>query len=173
MKKILVFSLFLFVGISASAQFVNRGSDPRLRGQSRPQNDKLPEFNPERTIGLVIYNYERVVKKIGVKKKSDNAKKIKSIFTKFNRSLNDIKRINSFTLKEMKTTFEATRREAIKTKDFSGMQAVQKQMAEAFKPIVDAILKKEEELDASLKPLLSEKQFRKWLKYKSRVKKKG
>lgn len=165
--------LFLLVTLSMQAQFVGRGVDPRLTSrQQRPVNDKLPEFNVLKAVGIVKYDYERVIKKSGVKKNSETAKKVKSIITKFNRDINGIKRINSFTMNSMKTTVENTQKKAISSGDFSKIPQVKKDMDAAFKPIIEAVQKKDEELDAALEKVLSKKQFKKWIKYKNKKKKK-
>jgi len=171
-NSILAF-LILFT-LSAEAQY-NRNShlDRRLTAnQQRPQNDKLPEFQPLRFVGLVIYDAEKVVKKISVRKKPE-VKKVTEIIAKYNVIFNGIKRINTFTFSDIKKTVEATQKKAIKTQDFSLIEKVQKKMLASFKPIVDEIERQDKSFDAELKVVLSKKQFKKWEKYKSRIKKKG
>lgn len=174
MIKNSILILLVLFSLSTEAQ-INRNShmDRRLTTvQQRPQNDKLPEFRPLRFVGLVFYDADKVVKKIGVKKKPE-VKKVKEIITKYNGIFNGIKRINTFTFSDIKKTVEATQKKAIKTQDYSSIEKVQKKMLEAFKPIVEEVKRQDESFDAELKAVLSKKQFKKWEKYKARIKKKG
>lgn len=171
-KNNILILLVLFT-LSAEAQF-NRNSrlDRRLTSPQRPQNDKLPEFQPLRFVGLVIYDADKVVKKISVRKKED-VKKVKAIITKYNGIFNGIKRINTFTFNDIKKSVEAAQKKAVKTQDYSLIESTQKKMLEAFKPIVAEIERQDKSFDAELKTVLSKKQFKKWGKYKLRLKKKG
>lgn len=172
MKK-LIFLLALFTTLAAEAQF-NRGlqRNNRIRPSqtSAGNGPALPKFDPVKYAGIFKFETEKVLKKIGVKESSDLGTKVKVIFAKYHKGVNDVERLNTFTLSEYKATVEATQREALKTKDYSEFEKVKKQMDEAFKPMKDQIQKEEEKLEAALKNTLSAKQYKKWVKYQNKIK---
>jgi hypothetical protein len=109
-------------------------------------------------------------KKTKVKIKSEKGKKLKIVISKFNKSLKEMIRLNSFTFLEMEKYAERSQNEAQKTGDFSIMQKVQKTLNKRFKPFSDDLKEKEKNLDTSLKELFSDKEFKKWIKYKKKAK---
>jgi len=171
MKKNLVLIIILFFSMLASAQF-NRGN-PRTRNvipETRSQQ-KPPEFNVEKTIGLNIYNIEKTLKKVGVKKSNDKVKKITSIFTAFNKKNKELARLNSFTFSETKNNIEQAQKKTQKTENLSFIQKAYKDMGVAMKDLIKELTEREKQLDTTLEPLLSKKQFKKWKSYKIKVRK--
>ena len=67
---------------------------------------------------------------------------------------------------------ESAQKESMKSRDFSALQKANKEVTESFKPIIKVIDDKEKKLDDVLKGILSEKQFKKWTKYRENLKKK-
>ena len=67
---------------------------------------------------------------------------------------------------------EAGQKETIKSRDYSALQKANKEVTESFKPIIKVIEDKEKKLDLDLKEFLSEKQQKKWVKYKENLKRK-
>ncbi|MDG2444485.1 MAG: hypothetical protein P8M14_03445 [Flavobacteriaceae bacterium] len=177
-KKTLLIVVLLF-SITAEAQYGSRyGSQYNRRQSMQPrqpraaQQSRVPEIDVEKAVGLVFYNTEKVSKKIGVKKSSDAFIKITSIFNLFNKELKQIKRINTFLFSEGKSKMEAAQKETIKSRDYSALQKANKEVTESFKPIIKVIEDKEKKLDLDLKEFLSEKQQKKWVKYKENLKRK-
>ena len=174
MKKIILL-LLLFFSYSISAQYYNnRDSRRRTRIQNthvdkRPDNSSV--FNINRYLGIVIYDSEKAVKKIGLKPKSEKGKKVKALITEFNKSLKQVIRINTFTFKEVKNYVEASAKKAKKTGDYSEGEKVQKTLKDTLKPFADILEEKETDLDNSLKEILSEKKYKKWNKFKKKAKK--
>ena len=136
------------------------------------QQPRAPKIDVEKAVGLTFYNIEKVAKKIGVKKSSETFDKLASIFNSFNRELKQIKRINTFLFSEGKSKMEAAQKEAMKNRDFSALQKANKEVTESFKPIIKVIEEKEEKLDTDIEKVLTDKQQKKWVKYKTNLKKK-
>jgi len=133
------------------------------------QTQKDPEFDPVKYTGLKKIDVAKTTKKIGLKEGKQITKKVTAIFNNYNKYINDIKRINTFTLNDVKTTVEATYKEAKKTQDYSKLQSVNKMIGERFKPILDIVSKERKQLNKDLEAILSEKQFKKWKKYRSKA----
>lgn len=136
------------------------------------QQPRAPKIDVEKAVGLTFYNIEKVAKKIGVKKSSETFDKLASIFNSFNRELKQVKRINTFLFSEGKSKMEAAQKEAMKNRDFNALQKANKEVTESFKPIIKVIEEKEEKLDTDIEKVLTDKQQKKWVKYKTNLKKK-
>lgn len=172
MKKIF-FLIAILSTLAVNAQFntgLQRNNRIRPSQAATANRTVQPKFDPAKYVGIFKYDFEKVAKKISLKPSSDLGTKVKVIFAKYHKGVNDIERLNTFTLSEYKSTIEATQREAAKTQDYSKFQEVKKQMDEAFKPMIEALKKEEKKLDEQLKSALSEKQFKKWMKYQKKFK---
>jgi len=166
--------VFLF-SITAEAQYnsqYNRRQSMQPRQPRAAQQPRAPKIDVEKAVGLTFYNIEKVAKKIGVKKSSETFDKLASIFNSFNRELKQVKRINTFLFSEGKSKMEAAQKEAMKNRDFSALQKANKEVTESFKPIIKVIEEKEEKLDTEIEKMLTDKQQKKWVKYKTNLKKK-
>ena len=173
MTRSLILLFFVLFSLTAESQLVNRRQRTLDRTPGTTTEQKLPEFNVEKAIGLSIYDVERVTKKLSIKKSSDKFAKVKSIFKKFNSDQRQLLRINTFSFNEAKTQVEAAQRTVLENRDYSVLERVYKQVSDGFKPITEQVEKREKALDESLKPLLSEKQFNKWKKLQKKIKRKG
>lgn len=177
-KKVIIIT-FLLLSITTEAQYGSRyGSQYNRRQSMQPrqpravQQPRAPEINVEKAVGLIFYNIEKIGKKVGVKKSSDAFKEMASVFNSFNNELKQIKRINTFLFSEGKSKMEAAQKESMKNRDFSALRKANKEVTESFKPIIKVIDDKEKKLEITLKEILSEKQYKKWIKYKENLKKK-
>lgn len=166
MKKI-IYLLFVVFAINTHAQLGNRSNrNPIPQAQTTP---KAPEFEVERYVGIVYYNIEKAAKKTGIDLSSKKGKQFATLLKIYNRDTDQIKRINGFTLKSTKNLVENFQNNALKTGDLSNQQKVQKTMVENLKPIVEAIKVEDKKLDDSIVTLLSEKQYKKWIKYNKKI----
>lgn len=169
MKKLL-FLFFFLSAVSVFAQFRNPGRGIR-QAPAPNQNQAAPfEFNPEKAIGITVYDIERAAKKIGLKKSKDEFKTFKNTLYKFNKEIKGLTRINSFTFSQVKQNVESAQKLATESRDYTILTNAYKEASTTFKPIVDVVVEKEKKLDASLKAFLSKKQFAKWEKYKRKQK---
>jgi len=174
MKKQLIFFFLLLGSISSYSQMYNPYARNRIRASQTQtqQKPKAPKFDTDKAVGYIEYEFEKVAKKIKLKSSDKNISNIEYAFKVYNKTIFDIKRLHSFTIKEMKATVEFRQKEAIDSKDFSKLAPLQKEVNKTFKPIIEDLKKEEEKLDEKLKKLLSDKQFEKWIKYKKKEKKK-
>ena len=171
MKHIFFISIILF-SITAEAQYNSQYNRRQSMQPKAAQQPRAPKIDVEKAVGLTFYNIEKVAKKIGVKKSSETFDKLASIFNSFNRELKQVKRINTFLFSEGKSKMEAAQKEAMKNRDFSALQKANKEVTESFKPIIKVIEEKEEKLDTEIEKMLTDKQQKKWVKYKTNLKKK-
>ena len=170
MIKKIVLLLILSFAFTAHAQFRNgqrNGQRQQRQGPMTPSAQKAPKpnFKVEKYIGIVIYDVKKAAKKSSIKLSSKEGKEFSKILTKYNKDIKDIKRINSFLLRNTKEMVENYQKKAMKSGDFSNQVKIQKQMNESLKPIGNAIKEEDKKLDKKMTVLLSEKQYKKWIKY--------
>jgi hypothetical protein len=178
MKKSIFLIVFIFLSLVLEAQQVlPNGQRLRQRVVDRTPGtttaQKLPEFNVERAVGLTIYEIDRILKKISLKSSDENYKKVVTVYNKFNKDQREVLRINGFTFSQAKTKIESAQSEVLKNRDYSVLEKAYKEVSEGFKPISEQIKEREKKLDEDLKPLLSDKQFKKWKKLQDKIKRKG
>jgi hypothetical protein len=168
MKKILLL-LIVCLSYSAQAQFgYGNGQRQRQRQMQQmqtPQKAPEPNFNVERYLGIIIYDIKKAAKKSSIKLTSQKGKEFSKIITKYNKNTKDITRINSFLLRNTKEMVENFQKNAIKNGDFSKQAKIRKEMNVRLKPIGEVILEEDRKLNDTIKKLLSEKQYKKWIKY--------
>lgn len=170
MKKNIVV-IFVFTSLLGYGQYYNNGMRNRSQNQmmQTPNKPADPDFKIERYLGIVVYDIEKAAKKTGVKLSSDDGKKFSSLLINYNKKIKDIRRINSFTLKSTKEMIDNYQKNVAKTGDFSNQTKVRLEMANNLKPISDTLKKEDQELDTSIKAILSEKQYKKWIKYNKKI----
>lgn len=170
MKKYLLI-LTLLTSFLAHSQ-LNRGGMRNSRQNQMNQTPRKapePNFQVEKYLGIVIYDIEKAAKKSSIKLSSEEGKKFKTLLTKYNKEIKDIRRINSFTLRSTKEMMENFQKNAQKNGDFSDRTKVQKKMVENLTPISETLRTKDRALDISIKEILSEKQYKKWIKYNRKM----
>lgn len=173
MKKIILL-LILGCAFTAEAQY-GYGNGGRQRQDMRrrqmmqtPQKAPKPDFNVENYLGIVVYDIEKAAKKSSIKLSSKEGKQFSKILSEYNQSIKDVTRINSFLLRSAKEMVEGFQKKAIKSGDFSEQPKIQKKMDESLKQITEILNEEDIKLDASIKALLSKKQYKKWIKYNNK-----
>jgi hypothetical protein len=170
-RNIIILAFVLF-SVSAEAQY-NRRQRVLESAPSQAKAQNFPEFRPEKAVGISIYDLEKLTKKIRLKKSSDNYSKVITLFNDFHKEIKQIKRINNFTFLQAKEKITIAQKSTLESRDFSELQAAYKDVSKTFEPIVKVVEEKEKKLDTELEKLLSEKQLKKWLTYKKKIKRKG
>jgi len=163
-----IFLLIVFSSFLCHSQFGGRNQSQRQMTQI-PQEAPEPNFNIDKYLGIVIYDIKRAAKKSGIKLSSERGKKFSTILTSYNKEVKDIRRINSFTLKSTKEMVDSFQKIATSTGDFSNQAKIQKTMGENLKPIYETLKDEDRKLDESVKEILSEKQYNKWIKYNRKI----
>ena len=175
MRKIILFIAFIVIASSSlEAQLGGRGGRNFNRQPAGSQTRQAPKFDVKQAIGLTIYDVDRVMKRINMKEKDKNFKKVVTVLNKFNKNQRDLARINSFQFTEAEQKVNKAQEDVLKNgADYVILTSAYKEVGEKFKPLTEQINEKEKTLDDSLKPLLSSKQFKKWTKLKKKIKTKG
>ncbi|QXP63780.1 MULTISPECIES: hypothetical protein [unclassified Polaribacter] len=170
MKKIFLV-LILGYAFTAQAQYGYGDSQSRRQNQMMQTEQKAPEpnFDVERYIGIVNYDIEKAAKKSSIKLTSKEGQEFSRVLTKYNKDIKDITRINTFVLRSTKDMVENYQKTVMKTGDNSSQKKVMTTMSENLKPISEILKKEDRELDKTIKALLSEKQYKKWIKYNRKI----
>ena len=172
MKKIILL-LILSCAFNAQAQYGygNNGQSQQRQRQSMQPQQKAPEpkFEVEKYIGIIIYDIEKAAKKSKIKPSSKVGKEFSNVLTNYNKEIKEITRINSFLLRSTKDMVENFQKKVMKTGDNSNQPKIQKKMNENLKPISETLKIEDRKLDKNIKKLLSDKQYKKWIKYNTKM----
>lgn len=169
--KTIILLFILSCSLAAQAQYGYGNTNRQRQRQMMQTEQKAPEpnFQIEKHLGIVIYDIEKAAKKSSVKLSSDEGKKFSKTLTNYNKKIKDIRRINSFTLRNVKEMVENFQKNVNKTGDFSNQEKVRKTMVDNLKPISDVLKIEDKELDKTMKSVLSDKQYNKWIKYNKKM----
>lgn len=157
--KLVLFSVIILMTNSIVAQ---RGQGNREQSQhQRPGERKLPKFNAKKAVGILKYDYERVLKKTKVKKAAKK-NRVAKIISAYNHTIAEISFLHSEELKAIER-FVALKRAAAKgSRDREAMQSIQSEAMEKLTPIKHQVRKAERVLNDKLMQVFSEKQYHKW-----------
>lgn len=162
------FLLIIIISINISAQVGGRRSVNNQIPQAQT-TPKAPEFKVKRYVGIVKYDVEKIIKKLTIKKGSKQWREFEDGLNIYNRNIYQIETINNFTLGNTKELFEKFQQKVIETGDLSDQQKVQQKLAENLKPVIDAITIEDKKLNDKIIKILSEKQYRKWVRYNKKL----
>jgi hypothetical protein len=170
MKKLLILFLTLSSFITYS-QFGGRNQRNQRQRQmpQTPQKAPEPNFQVEKYLGIIIYDIEKAAKKSKIKMSSDEGKKFSQTLIAYNKEIKAIRRINSFTLRSTKEMVENFQKNAQQNRDPTGQKKMQKTMMANLKPISAILKTKDLKLDGTIKEFLSERQYKKWIKYNRKL----
>lgn len=170
MKKFILL-LILFSAFAAEAQY-GYGNQQRRRQSDLIQTQEKPDdpvFKVEQYLGIVVYDIEKAAKKSSISLSSKEGKEFSKTLTEYNKDIKEITRINSFLLRSTKEMVENYQKSAMKSGDFSGQLKVQQTMIENLKPISDTLVEEDKKLDKLMKTILTEKHYKKWIKYNRKL----
>jgi hypothetical protein len=172
MKKIILV-LILFSAFAAEAQYGYGNQQRSRQNRMMETQEKAPEpnFEIEKYLGIVVYDIEKAAKKSSIKLSSTEGKIFSKTLTKYNKDVKDITRINSFLLRSTKEMVENFQKNASKTGDFSNRTEVLKTMNDNLEPLGNTLKIEDKKLDATMKSILSAKQYKKWIKYNKKINK--
>ena len=164
MKKI----FFLFILLLSSALTFGQ-----MRGQQAGQSQSqasMPKFKAENFAGILKYDAENIFKKISIK---DN--NIKKDFNKplnvYNKKIDEIIFLNTPKLEKIEREVNLQRENAMASKDRQAMMIVMEEARIKLTPIKKEVIEANKNLNLELSKILSEKQYKKWLKYQKKKEK--
>jgi hypothetical protein len=166
MKKV-VYIIVLLFSLGLNAQPPGGGGGRGQQNQNRQGEDKseIKKFKASEVAGIFYYDIEKVVKKLKVKKEEEQSP-IKKAIRNYNFKIKEILLLNAVKFSDLDILVNSMS----KGKDNDARLQVRKKVGEVVKPIRDRVHENEKELNLILKGLLSEKQFKKWLKYQKKKK---
>jgi hypothetical protein len=166
MKKVF-FIAVLVLSIGLNAQPPGGGGGRSQQNQNRQGGEKreIKKFKASEVAGIFYYEIEKVVKKLKVKKEEVQLP-IQKALRNYNFKIKEILFLNS----EKFSDIDILVNSLAKGKDKSARLELRKKVEKVIRPIRDSVHEYEKELNLTLKGLLSEKQFKKWLKYQKNKK---
>lgn len=135
-------------------------------GQEAPE---MPKYIAKNAANLFYYNLTEVQKKVKIKDAIVEAKASK-VFREYNDKVKDLSFLNFSKLQELELTINTLGNELYTNRELA--EKVTKRIEIIILPIRDSIAKNEKILNGTLKEFLSKRQFKKWLKYQKKEKRK-
>lgn len=145
--------LFSIAGKSLFAQMPAGGMTP-------------PDFDAIEKARLVTYDIDKVIKKLKITEDSISNEVSNHLVT-YNREINNLLLLHAPTLKDLEKEFDRNVKIAIQNRDRSQMNGVKNKIKQTIPPIRYEVSKHEKVLNEAFKSILTEKQFKKWLKYQN------
>jgi hypothetical protein len=136
-----------------------------LTGQTRgAAGMQPPEFDAQKAAGIVTYDYEKVIKKLKVKKDTSVKAVARAIYD-YNIRIDELSMVHTATLENLEKEFDQNVRIAMQNRDRSHMNGVKTKIQEIIPPIRMLTNAEQSKLDLAMAAVLDEKQFNKWMKY--------
>ncbi|WP_456462494.1 hypothetical protein [Lutibacter sp.] len=151
----LIFTLFFYTTIF-SQQRGNHGNSSQQAAQQK--------IIPENMARIIFYDFDEVIKKLKIKK-APTRNIVSKAITTHNNKINELKTFNYETFDNVKSFLTKKRNEAKLSRDFTILKEARMKANEMLAPIRNKVIAQKNILNATLKKELSEKQFKKWLKY--------
>lgn len=158
------FLLIIFVHISTVLFSQQRGNRQNVPQQSQSTTMSAQEVSPQNMAGLIMYDYEVVIKKLKIKTASKKTLVTHAI-SKHNAKINELKTFNFETFDKVKSFLAIKRNEAMANRDFRTMKEAQMDAQEMLAPIKSEVRAQKNTLNTTFENELSEKQYKSWLKY--------
>ncbi len=157
--------LTIFLTFSAVLFSQQRGSSQNS-SQQQGQGSQMtqPKVNPQNMARIITYDYEVVIKKLKIKEALLKTVVMQAIY-KHNNKINEIKTFNYKTFDDVSNFLTKKRSEAMLNRDFNTMEESQMLANEMLAPICEKVLLQKNTLNTTFEKELSEKQYKKWLKY--------
>lgn len=157
--KLTVFAIMLLTTKSILAQ---RGPGNSRQAQRPMQGQReLPKFNAKNAVGILKYDYEKVLKKTKVKKDSKK-NKVTKIIADYNHSIAEIMFLHTDEFRAIEK-FVAIKRETAKAnRDREAIPFIQQEAMEKLIHIKRKVRNADRVLNDKLELVLSEKQLQKW-----------
>ncbi len=132
------------------------------------EGQKIPDFNAKNAVGIIRFDEEIACKKMKVKKKPALALVSKRII-QFNREMDELKFRHFVKLNDTELLVNMKQRSLWASKDYQALTELQIETHETLSPIRVEVVALTDGLTEDLKKMLSKKQFRKWGKYVTAV----
>ncbi|MBU3012178.1 hypothetical protein KO506_12245 [Polaribacter vadi] len=158
--KHIFFAALLLVNSLIFSQGMRNGGGGMNQQNRQGETREVKEFKASEAAGIFYYETDVVIKKIKVK--DDQLKiKVKKVISNYNFKVKEIAFLNSVKFSDLNVVVNTSmssgnREEGVKMRE---------KVEEVIKPVKEEILIHEEELNKNLENILSEKQFKKWVKY--------
>jgi hypothetical protein len=165
MKNILLLAVCFFALVSVNAQRRDGGENPQGRqGGQGNQTREMPEFNASNVAGILKYDNVLVAKKLKVKE--DSVKKsIHQALSKYNNEIDEIAVLYKDSLDAVNLLMNTAAKDAMRNGNREMMQNLRRVVQQKIKPVRERVKKNEMTLNESMKVVLVEKQYEKWMKF--------
>lgn len=164
MKKLIVLLAFLQISF-CFAQRPTGGQRNQGGNQQQSNKPKIPKFEASKVAGIFQYKSKKILKKLKIKSNDSIASEVILALTVYNDSIKKIELKNKDLFEGLDIIVNQTMKVAIQNRDRETMGNIRKMIQEKTHPIITEINTLENALNLTLKSILSEDQYKKWLTY--------
>jgi uncharacterized membrane protein len=164
MKKLFFLIILIFQSGLSFSQMQGQRS-----GQGQGQAS-MPAFNAKNIAGILKYDEDKVFKKLGIKEDAMK-QKIKKPFSVYHKKIDEILFLNNPKLEKVENKVNAQREIAMANKDRQAMMGIMDEARKELASIKKEVIEANKILNQQLEKILTEKQYKKWLKYQANKKK--
>ncbi len=125
-----------------------------------------PTFDAINKAGIIKYKPKKVIKKLKILEDSIK-EQIMAHVQVYNKEMDRLLLLYSDSLKDLQNEFDTNVKIAIQNRDRSQMDGVKSKIEQVIPPIRYKVQKHKKVLNEHLAELLTEKQYKKWLRYSS------
>ena len=166
--KSIIYVVLLFSNLTLSAQRPNQNGGQgqgQRQGQGQGQGERTaPTFDAENAVGIIKYKEKQVIKKMHLKS-DDKKKEVNQLFSDYNKTIENIKTANAEKFAAIETNVSEGQKYAKANKDREAMHNVRKYANEKLTPIRREVSNTVKELNSNLEQMVSESEFRDWMKF--------
>ena len=164
MKKLLFLFILLFQSSLSFAQMQGQRSS---QGQGQTS---IPVFKAKNIAGILKYDEDNIYKKLGIKDNVLKGKIYKSL-SEYHKKIDEILFLNNPKLEKVENKVNVQREIATANKDRQAMMEIMDEARKELAPIKKEVIDANKILNLELEKILSEKQYKKWIKYQANQKK--
>ena len=200
MKHIIfLFNVLLITSIYAQGGRGGGGQGGQRNGggqQQQQQREEMPDFDAAQMAGIFSYDSGEAIKKIKIKKDESLELKVRRAIARYNTRMDEISMVNTENFDTLNVSMNAMRKQMRPSRNSGGNQGgvgqgrgnnsqtrgrdlenddPMRKYMEATKQKIEIVKEKvlieEELLNTQLEVIFSDKQYKKWLKYQTKIKK--
>ena len=158
MKKIFLVSILMIHSVLSFAQ---------MKGQGQGQTQmSVPKFNAEKAAGILKYDEDKVHKKLNIKDTSTK-QNVSKLLADYNKGIEELMFLNAPKFKKIEQEVNTQREIAMANRDRQAMMGIMEGAREKLAPVKKKVIEANKILNQELEKILTEKQYKKWIKYQA------
>lgn len=166
-KEKLLFFTFLIVILSSSIYSQKRGNGSNHSSQNQSSTMRTVPLKPENMVGILLYDSDKVIKKLKIKESSKQMQ-IENAIDIYNNRISEIKAFNNQLFDDVKIYLDNAREKSKINNDKFLIKEANQNARKMLKPVQERVKGHHDVLNFTMGEILTEKQYLKWNKYQKK-----